>query len=141
MTIEFERLCNNEHQIVALYDLLSKRNHRISHQRMPSYAEHYDFVINHPYRAWFLLKQYQEYIGSFYISDQNTIGINILDGFLSEVIPLIIFKVKSSFSPLPPIKSVRSGFFSVNVAPDNVNLIAGLERFGCKLAQVSYVIV
>jgi hypothetical protein len=108
---------------------------------MPSYAEHYDFVKNNPYRAWFLIKQSEGYIGSFYITDQNTVGINVLDDFMSESIPLILVEVKSSFSPLPPIMSVRGDFFSVNVAPDNVNLIAGLERFGCKLAQVSYVIV
>jgi hypothetical protein len=141
MATEFERLSNEEPQIKALYDLLLKRNHRISHQRMPSYAEHYDFFKNHPYRAWFLLKNSEAYIGSFYITDQNTVGINVLDEFMSEALPLILAEVKSSFSPLPPIKSIRGEFFSVNVAPDNVNLIAGLEKFGCKLAQVSYVIV
>jgi hypothetical protein len=141
MATEFERLRNEEPQIKALYDLLSKRNHRISHLRMPSYAEHCDFIKNHPYRAWFLLKHFEGYIGSFYITDQNTIGINVLDEFMSEAIPLILAKVKYSFSPLPPIKSIRGEFFSVNVAPHNVNLIAGLEKFGCKLAQVSYVII
>jgi hypothetical protein len=140
MNIKFEQLSNEEHQIKALYDLLSKRNHSISHQQMPSYAQHNEFVKNHPYRSWYLLKHSQIYIGSFYVTYQNTVGINILDDFISKSLSLIIQEVKAKFAPLPSIKSVRSDSFSVNVAPDNLNLIAELERCGCLIAQVNYLI-
>ena len=140
MEIRFERVGSEESQIRTLYDLLAKRSHGISHQEMPSYAQHREFVTNHPYRAWYLVKELDTYVGSFYITDQNTIGINIHKDFIPNSLPLIMKEVKGNYAPLPAIKSVRGGSFSVNVAPQNLELMAELERCGCLLAQVSYLV-
>lgn len=140
MDIEFEVLTGDDSQIKILYDFLSKRNHKISHTKMPSYDQHSDFVKNHPYLSWHLVKVGEDYIGSFYITDQNTIGINILDAWVSNSFPSVIDQIKSKFRPLPAVKSVRSEFFSINVAPSNAELVDALERHGCVLAQLTYVI-
>lgn len=140
MDIEFENLTGDDGQINILYGLLSKRSHTISHTQMPSYAQHSDFVRNHPYLSWHLIKVGGCYIGSFYVTDQNTIGINILDDWIVKSFSSVIEQIKSNLVPLPAIKSIRSEFFSINVAPSNVKLIEALERKGCVLAQLSYVI-
>ena len=36
-------------EIEFLFKVLLERKYRISHDRMPSYAEHNSFVNNHPY--------------------------------------------------------------------------------------------
>jgi hypothetical protein len=141
MDIDFEYFTGDDGQIKILYDLLSKRNHQISHTQMPSYAQHCDFVRNHPYVSWYLVKVSGSYIGSFYVTDQNTIGINILNDWVGSTVSAVIDQIKSKFIPLPAIKSVRSEFYSINVAPGNAELIYALERSGCVLAQLSYVIM
>ena len=139
MELEFVVVTGEDDQIQVLYDLLSKRSHKISHRDMPPYGEHHDFVRGNPYRSWHLIKTEGKYIGSFYITDQNTIGINILDDFTDNALPSVIAGIRSRFSPLPALKSVRNGAFSINVAPSNTKLIEALERAGCVLAQLSYV--
>ena len=140
MEIEFESVTGEDGQIRALYDLLSRRIHGISHQQMPDYDQHRDFISSNPYLSWHLVKTREGYIGSVYVTDQNTIGINILDDFIDGALASVLREIRSRFVPLPAIKSVRSGFFSVNVAPGNARLRDALERHGCVLAQLSYLI-
>jgi hypothetical protein len=140
MRIEFETVIGDDSQIKVLYDLLSKRNHKISHVQMPSYDRHSDFVTNHPYLGWYLVKVGESYIGSFYVTDQNSIGINILDDWIEKSFSLVLDQIKSTLLPLPAIKSVRGEFFSINVAPSNAKSIDALERSGCVLAQLTYII-
>lgn len=140
MDIEFEVVTGEDRQVKILYDLLSKRTHKISHQEMPVYAEHHDFVKNNPYLSWHLIRAGGKYIGSFYVTDQNTIGINITDDFIEDTFSSVFNEIRSKFSPLPAIKSTRDNSFSINVAPSNTRLIEALERNGCVLAQLSYVL-
>ena len=138
MPVEFEIITGDEHQIDALYSLLKRRNHAISHQSMPSFDDHQAFVKNHPYRVWFLVTSAAGYVGSVYLTDQNTIGINLLDECIEALIPFIIHEIKSTYKPLSAMKSVRAGCFSVNVAPSNTTLRSALESYGCCISQVSY---
>ena len=140
MDIEFEILTGEDHQVKALYDLLARRDYAISHRQMPSFAQHSDFVRSHPYLAWYLVKVDGTYAGSVYVTDQNTIGVNVLDEFVSVTLPLIIETIEANFAPLPAIKSKRSGFFSINVAPSNTRLIEALNRQACQLIQMTYLI-
>ena len=140
MSYNFEKVIGTEHQITKLYDLLSKRNHTISHQVMPEFEEHCLFVKNHPYRDWFLVKNDKEYLGSFYLTEQNTIGINIYDEIIDELLPIILNEIKSNFIPLPAVRSVRNGVFAVNVSPSNQNLVKAMEKFGYTPVQISYMI-
>lgn len=140
MGVIFEPVSHEERHICTLYELLSKRNHNISHQTLPSYEQHSIFVRSHPYRKWFLVKISDVYVGSFYITFENTVGINLLDDFIPEALPLVIHEIHLKFKPLPEIKSVRSRSFSVNVAPTNLLLISALEQCGCVISQVSYLL-
>jgi len=138
MKIYFEQLINEDCQVRALYDMLLKRRHKISHQEMPNYLQHEQFVKNHPYRTWHLIKIPSGYIGSFYITEQNTIGVNILEDFVDSFFSLIIDEIKSKFTPLPEIRSIRTGYFLINVAPTNERLISTINQCGFPLVQVSY---
>lgn len=140
MDIEFEVITGNDGQIGVLYDLLSRRTHSISHVQMPSYVQHSEFVRGHPYLCWYLIKAGGEYIGSFYITEHNSVGINIIDDWIEEGVPSVIERVRLDCVPLPAIRSTRGAFFCVNVAPGNVKLIDALERNGCVLAQLGYLI-
>jgi len=140
MSITFEWVTAENDQVRILYDLLKTRVHRISHESLPDFAEHAAFVHGHPYRAWFLVRVGSECVGSVYVTDQNTIGINVAEERLSECVPAILAKVKSEFEPLPAIKSVRAGCFSVNVPPSSSELTSALVRSGCRIAQVSFLV-
>ena len=125
-------------QSELLYDVLQKRTHGISHHAQPSYEDHCAFVENHPYRAWFLVFGGATCLGSFYVHTDNTIGINITGATTDQIVPEVLTFVRNSFAPLDPIKSVRGAGFFVNVAVNNLDLIAALEGYGCNQLQVTY---
>lgn len=135
--VSFERVKPSESQIESLFELLAQRLHKISHKET-SYVEHKQFVESHPYRDWFLIRVSGNYVGSFYVSKENTIGINLEDEYISLVVSQIINFVKESFKPLPPIPSIRSDKFAVNVPPSNLCLANALTAADAKLAQITY---
>ena len=51
----FEEILKNKENFDVLYELLKKREHNISHVKMPSIEQHIEFVKNNPYRYWFFL--------------------------------------------------------------------------------------
>ena len=137
--VDFEHVLPSEAQIESLFELLVQRVHKISCEDV-SYSEHKQFVKSHPYRDWFLIRVSDSYVGSFYVSKENTIGINVSDGYISLVVSQIINFVKENFKPLPPIPSIRSDKFAVNVPPSNLQLTNALEDVDAKIAQISYVL-
>jgi hypothetical protein len=138
MNLLFELIKGEKHQIDVLYALLKKRIHTISHRTIPNYEEHVNFVNNNPYRLWFLLRDGEEYIGSVYLTEQNSVGIDVLDLRFAEYLSHIIDKIKNEYKPLDELKSVRPGHFSINVSPSNHQLKSALEEQGCRIAQVTY---
>lgn len=136
--IHFELIKPCENQIAQLYELLKKRVHSISHVDLPSYSEHSAFVFNHPYRAWYLVCTNGECIGAFYITTENTVGINLLQHSVAGAGDKIIDYVLRKYSPLPALKSKRAGGFSINVSPENNELIQLLKDRNAKLMQLSY---
>jgi hypothetical protein len=138
--IHLEKIVPNEEQIQALYGLLDSRKHHISHKEKPSYAEHVAFVHDHPYRAWLLVHESETCIGSVYLHKDNTIGVNIEEERVADRLAEILGKILQSYRPLPAIKSVRSGSFSINVAPTNQAVISALENCGFSVAQVTYLV-
>lgn len=135
--ITFERVLPTEEQIVVLYSLLREREHVISHREV-SVEEHRLFVSNHPYRAWFLVRYGGKFIGSFYVSNENTIGVNLGNVYDVNLVSSIFDYVKKNFHPLKAIPSVRASDFAINVSPNNQSFIDALEYLGCKVAQVTY---
>ena len=135
--IEFEEVISSMEQIKTLFHLLNKRIHTIS-CKATDYIDHEKFVNAHPYRCWFLIKFKGFYVGSFYLSNENTIGINVSEECSYEAVLSIIEFVRNTYQPLPPIPSVRGEKFAINVPPTNAVLTEALEKIGAKLAQITY---
>jgi acetyltransferase-like isoleucine patch superfamily enzyme len=130
---------NIDNHIRILYILLSKRIYNISHFKLPNYSEHKRFVINSPYRIWYLIKKHQEFIGSVYITNENVISING-EKIGIEDYKVILKNVLDNHDPLKPIKSVRNANFLINVNPLNKVLIEFMKRTGMEHIQSSFLI-
>ncbi len=138
LPLAFEQITPTDDQIQHLYTLLSKRNHSISHQNMPSFEQHKGFVQSHPYRAWYLITSSTQPIGSVYVSNENSIGINLLDSSQTDVVKATLAFVTNNISPLPAIASVRPRHFVINVAPTNNALKQTLDSLNAPLIQLTY---
>ena len=134
--ITLEKVIGNKNQINTLFQLLKRRGHNISNIAVPTFNSHVKFVKNHPYRAWYLIKSNDIYIGSAYVMDSNCIGISLildLSNFY-QVVELILKKHK----PLKEIKSVRPPNFYINIAPNNKTVELQLIKIGAKKIQSTY---
>jgi len=138
INIEFSRIIPTEVQIGITYDLLLQRRHGISHRLAPVFEDHVKFVNSNPYRAWYLAMNNQKAVGTFYLSKENTIGINISEINYEQTVAAIINYVKNNYSPLPEIKSVRAINFTINVPPTNLSLIKILEKLDKEIIQICY---
>ena len=136
--IKLEKIIPTSMQIALLYDLLNSRAHSISHQKPASLSDHTNFVKNHPYRAWFLITCLDAYIGTVYVSDSNTIGVNLIDAYIEHSLGEVIAKIQSKYEPLPPIASVRSGSFAVNVPSSHDAMISKFNDLGYQCIQVTF---
>ena len=140
MDIKLIKVNNHiDHHIRILYILLSKRIYNISHFKLPNYSEHKKFVINAPYRIWYLIKKNKEFIGSVYITNENVISINGAKIDIDDY-EKILKKVLSNHDPLKPIKSVRNANFLINVNPSNKLLIEFMKKKGMEHIQSSFLI-
>ena len=137
LEIEFEKVIASPEQIDELFNLLCERLHKISHEDA-NYHEHKGFVCSHPYRVWFLVKITGKYIGSFYITKENTIGINVSERCVPLVVKPIIEFVVTNYKPLVAIPSVRNGSFAINVPRTNHVLAKSLKDIGAEPVQVTY---
>jgi len=135
--IFFELVTNTSEQISNLYQLLKDRNFSISHENLPSYSDHENFVKNAPYRFWYIIKYSDEVIGSFYLKWDNSIGINLNKAEKNLVVE-IINHVRASLEPMPEVPSFTPNYFYLNVSVHNQNLIDIIEELGEERLQVSY---
>lgn len=133
-----EKILPTDNQIQTLYELLAHRGRGISHNTMPSFQDHEAFVLNHPYREWLLVRFDGKTIGSVYIQNDNSVGININDTYVTSCFKYIIDYIKKNYNPLPPIKSVRASNFIINIAPSASTLIELLKENNNKLLQLTY---
>lgn len=132
-----ELITGKDEQNKILYELLLRRTFRISHQLMPNFDDHVNFILEHPYRSWFLLKDKDMYLGSFYIHNDNSIGINLIT-YEEEIVTWCLEFINKEFEPLSPIKSVIPPFFYLNVSPENTEMISLLKREGYEQIQLSF---
>ncbi len=137
MLYKFELIEGKENQIKILYELLKNRIYVISHSEMPEYDEHTKFVKCHPYYKWYLVKQKKEYFGSFYVKNDNSIGLNLNKIDKDIVISCIDF-VKKNFSPKKVINSVVPEYFFINVSASNKELINVMQSLNILPLQVSF---
>ena len=71
-----------------LYQLLQERTPatNISHREMPTWDAHIRFIQSRPYKAWFIIQEDENPVGSIYLSKTNEIGVfEMKDGGLEEV--------------------------------------------------------
>lgn len=135
--LRLERILPTDNQIEHLFDQLRLRTHFISHNQMPSFSEHVQFVRKNPYRIWFLIKLGETYVGNAYIQFDNSIGLNLLET-TKEGVPRILRAIQEEIEPLPEIKSVRKNGFHINVAPSNISLLQILKSMGLSESQRSF---
>ncbi len=135
--IEVEK--NSEDHINSLYKILEHKIYHISHKDMPSFDDHLEFVHNHPYRKWYLIKRDSLLQGSAYITNQNEIGISFLEPQKEIYLEALTYILKKN-KPLEAIKSVRNKSFLVNTNPFEKDLIAALISLGCTHIQNTYAI-
>ena len=107
------------------------------------FARYYDiykqFVENNPYRFWKLIKIDNEILGSFYITFENSIGINLIKAEYNLYLE-IIKKILIEYKPLKETKSLRSKYFIFNTNPKNNLLIKALKKIGTEHIQNTYAI-
>ncbi len=136
--VKLVKVKKNEAHARALYELLKRRTHNISHVTMPPLEEHLQFVKHHPYRAWYLIEHQGDFVGSVYLLKSNNIGISVLPDFEACMAPALV-SIMQKYQPLPAIKSVRTAEFSLNVALNNDVLKRVLESMGGFPVQETYV--
>ena len=63
--------------IKFLYQHLKERDPitRISHKKMPTFAQHEKFVLSNPYTKWYVIIQKNKKIGSIYLTEMDEIGL------------------------------------------------------------------
>lgn len=139
--IVLEEIVPTKEQIEELYNQLKQRTFSISHKAVPQYDEHIDFVSNHPYRAWFIIKQTKNVIGTIYVQHDNSIGLNCIDNVTEEQIEKILSMLTSQLSPLEAVPSARFGEFFLNVSSSNIELQDKLKNIGLTESQRSFCFV
>jgi len=63
--------------IKFLYQHLKERDPitRISHKKMPTFAQHEKFVLSNPYTKWYIIIQKNKKVGSVYLTEMDEIGL------------------------------------------------------------------
>jgi hypothetical protein len=135
--LRFEEVSGAPEQIEILLELLRKRKHSISHERIPAPEDHAEFVAKHPYRIWWLVRAEERVIGAAYLTKENALGIHLMTDD-PKTYQKVIEKICRENQPLPAIPSIRPGFLYANVAPDNLTLNQALLNLGAEQTQSSF---
>ena len=135
--LEFEKIIPTNLQIDTLYSLLARRVHKISHEDLPSFGKHTQFVKDHPYRYWYLIKLDKTYEGTFYIQKNNSIGINV-QICNTIILESILTFISGNFTPERPVRSLVSKHFFINVPSSDDKMQQTLKKLGLKMAQVQF---
>lgn len=126
-----------EEDVEILYKILKARTHSISHNSMPKFENHKKFVLSEPYRHWYIIYENYMHEGTFYIQNNNSIGINIFTPTLSKITEILQF-INNKFEPNDAIPSMIPNYFYVNVSEKNTDLLMILDKMGCIPIQRSY---
>ena len=137
--IKFTRVEPTNEQIKLLYDLLEARKFNISNRTEALYESHETFVKTNPYRDWFIVNLNDRPVGSFYIQNDNSIGINLSEEEDYHLVRDIVEFVRE-VRTIGAIPSVRYGGFFINVPYKNSMLAAALQEIGATATQVSFVL-
>ncbi len=122
----------NKSDIRFLYNQLKERDPmiNISHKKMPTYAEHSQFVLSKPYPKWYIVIHKNKKIGNTYLTKTNEIGIFILKSIKINGIGRIVLEEIMKMNP-------RSRYLA-NVSPKNDKSSNFFKKNGFKLIQYTY---
>jgi len=123
--------------IRMLFSLMLARPSGISHEFVPSYKDHANFVTAHPYIAWYFVLADGEAVGSCYIKNDNSIGLNAEFENHQELSTILETLLKKHV-PEREIKSVRPAYFYINVSSDNSKIQQQLAAIGFNPIQLSF---
>ena len=137
MSLNYKKVEKVKSHIDLLYDLLEKREFNISHNFLPDYKSHKEFVENYIYRVWKLVYEGENLIGTYYITYENFLGINLISSNYLDYEEVIKYVLKNE-TPLEEIKSTRNKNFLINVNPDNLIFKKALNKLNFKLIQNTY---
>ena len=116
--ISFKILNSNitNSEIKFLFELLKDKEYSISHSEIPSFEQHRNFILSNPYYKFAIILLNSKMIGSVYLQNDNTVGLNLLRKF-KRYTSEVISRFENSFTPLEPIKSKRTQNFCFFVSP------------------------
>ena len=122
----------NKSDIRFLYNQLKERDPmiNISHKKMPTYAEHSQFVLSKPYSKWYIIIHKNKKIGNTYLTKTNEIGIFILKSTQINGIGRMVLEEIMKMNP-------RSRYLA-NVSPKNNKSSNFFKKNGFKLIQYTY---
>ncbi len=104
---------------------------------MPNYETHKLFVNKNPYKIWYLIKKNEVFIGSYYIKEDNSIGLNLTE-YSYEILKEIIEFIKHKFTPEDQSPSKIPPYFYINTSVKDKALHLLLEELNLKPLQISY---
>ena len=133
----FEKITDKDSQVDALFSLLEKRAHLISHVTMPSFSQHKNFVLSEPYKAWFIVRMNRENVGTLYIKNDNSVGINLICYSLDIVCACINYVFENFFPNSARPSSVPADFV-FNVASSNAAFQQHLKMLGFEEIQTTF---
>ena len=115
-----------------LYELLKERDPttNISHQKMPTYNKHVNFVLSKPYRRWYIIYYEKNKAGSIYLSKQNEIGIFVKKEFFMNGVGTYALKLLMDLNP-------REQFLA-NINPKNKKSKEFFKKNKFKILQHTY---
>ncbi len=115
-----------------LYQLLRERpsEANISHAKMPSFADHKNFIAAKPYHAWYMIKHDFKWVGAIYLSETGEIGIGIFKKYQGKHLGTEAIKL---------LMEKHEGPFLANIAPHNGRSMHLFEKLGFRLIQYTYV--
>ena len=105
----------------------------ISHEKIPTFAQHIKFVMSKPYSKWYIIKLKNKKVGSIYLSLQDEIGIFIEKRFRNKGIGSKALQILIEKNP-------KSRFLA-NVNPKNTKSIRFFKSSGFKLIQYTYEVI
>lgn len=132
---KFKEVGRNDTDV--LFDLLNQRIHSISHIKTPTWDEHEAFVNANPYRYWAIIMEDERAIGTFYLQDNNSVGLNINEPSL-YLVSQVLNNIRTNFEPRREKKSKVPPYFYVNASCGNRKLCQLLIQCEAKPIQISF---
>ena len=132
--LQIKRVGNAD--VDALFELLKKRKHSISHTKVPSYESHKSVIESNPYMHWYLISLDQP-VGTFYIQSDNSIGLNFCNP-TADIVKEVLGFLKRNFEPQKAIPSKVPPYFYINVSIKNLDIKNILDGLKLNPIQVSY---